>query len=79
MNLEASSVGETGVGMMQIQSQIVNLMMKIQSQIVNLMMQIQDINQGKEVKEEIWCTICRIEGDHKESCPSFLNYLALYA
>ena len=44
IKLEASLVGETGVGMNQIQLQL-----------ENLMIQLQDINKGRENHEEIWC------------------------
>ena len=64
MKLQALAVGETGVGMMQIQSQL-----------SNLMLQIQYIKKGDEMKE-VGCTRCRIEGHHKDSCPTFLKYLA---
>ena len=42
MKFESSPVGETSDGMMQIQSQLANLMLKLQ-----------DIKKGKEVQEEI--------------------------
>ena len=65
MKLEASPVGENGAVMMQIQPQLANIKLKIQN-----------IKKGKEIPEEIWCTICIIECHHKYSCPTFLNYLA---
>ena len=45
MKLEASPVGETGIGMSQIQSQL-----------ENLSIQLQYIKKGKEVCEELWCS-----------------------
>ena len=48
MKLEASLVGDTGSGMM-----------KIQSQLANLIVQLQDIKRGKEVQEELWWKICK--------------------
>ena len=45
MKLEASTVGESAVGMN-----------KIQAQLVNLMLQLQDINKVKEYCNDIWCT-----------------------
>ena len=44
MKLEASPVGETRVGMNQIQSQL-----------GNPTIQLQDIKKGRENNEEIWC------------------------
>ena len=66
MKLEASPVDEIGVGMNQIQSQL-----------VNMVIQLQDINKGKELREEVWCTRCYIEGHHKDQFPEFCNYLLL--
>ena len=65
MNLESSPIEETGTGMMQIQSHL-----------ANITAQIQDINKGKEVQEEIWCTICRTKGHHKDNCSTLMNYVA---
>ena len=65
MKLESSHVGETSVGMMQIQSQL-----------ANLTLQIQDIKKRKEVQEELWCTRCRIKGHHKDNCLMLMNYVA---
>ena len=43
MKLEASPLGEIGVGMNQIQSQL-----------VNLTIQLQDIKKGRDIHEEVW-------------------------
>ena len=45
MKLEASQVGETAIGMDQIQAQL-----------ANLTLQLQDIKKAKEDCEYIWCT-----------------------
>ena len=45
MKLEASPVGESAVGMNQIQAQV-----------ANLMLQLQDIKKAKENHHDIWCT-----------------------
>ena len=68
MKMEDSPVGEIGVGMN-----------KIQSQLVNLPIQLQDINKGREHREEVWCTRCHTEGHHKDQCPDFRNDLLLEA
>ena len=63
MNLESSPIGETSAGMMQIQLQL-----------VNLMVQLQDIKKGKEVQEELWCTICETDIHYKDNFPVLINY-----
>jgi len=32
-------------------------------------------NKGKEKREVVWCTLCRTKGNHKNECPTFLQYL----
>jgi hypothetical protein len=32
-------------------------------------------NKGKEKREVVWCTTCRIEGHHKNECPTFVQYM----
>lgn len=64
MKMEASTIGDTNAGMQQIQSQL---------EILTL--QIQDIKKRKEVREELWCTKCRSEGQSKEQCPILRNYM----
>ena len=68
MKLEALPIAEISVGMVQIQNQL-----------ANLTLQLQDIKKGKEVREEVWCTKCRIEGHSREHCPVFAEYLAIGA
>ena len=65
MKLEASPIVEISAGMQQIQSQL-----------ANLTLQLQDMRKGKEVREEVWCTRCRIEGHSREHCLIFAEYLA---
>ena len=65
MKLEASLVEETGVGMMQIQSQL-----------SNLTLQLQDIKKGKEIQEELWCTRCITEIYHKYNYLALMKYVA---
>ena len=55
MRLKASLVGETGAGMVHIQSQL-----------AIMSLQIQDIKKGKESREEVWCTRYKTEGCHKD-------------
>ena len=64
MKLEASPIGETRVGMNHIQSQL-----------EKLTIQFQDINKGRELRENVWCTQCQTERHHKDQPPYFLNYL----
>ena len=64
MKLEASPIGESNAGMVQIQKQL-----------AKLTIQLDDIKRGKEVKEEIWCIRCRAKGHDKDNCPLFQNYL----
>ena len=65
MKLEASSVGDTRSGMMQIQSQL-----------ANLTVQLQDIKRGKEVQDELWYTRYRTDGHHKYNFLALMNYVA---
>lgn len=59
MNLEASLIQDTNVGVQQIQAQLASLHMELQ-----------DLKNGKEVKSkthsEVWCTKCKVEGHHKD-------------
>ena len=60
MKLEAFPVGETVVGMNQIELQL-----------ANLMLQLQDIKKVKEDHDELWCTWCRADKYTKDTCPMF--------
>lgn len=40
----------------------------------NLTFQLNE-NKGKEKREYVWCTLCRIEGYHKYKCPTFTQYM----
>ena len=64
MKFEASPVGETVVGMNQIQMQL-----------VNLTVQLQDIKKAEDEHDELWCTWCHVDGHMKDTCPYFQNYL----
>ena len=64
MKLGESPVGETIVGMNQIQVQL-----------ANLMLQLQDIKKAKEDRDDIWCTHYHANGHTKDTCPTFRNYL----
>ena len=64
MKLEASPVGESVVGMNQIQAQL-----------ENLTIQLQDIKKVKEYRDDTWCTRCHANGHTKDNYPSFQNYL----
>jgi hypothetical protein len=65
MKLEASSVGENGIGMDQVESQL-----------TSLTIQLQELAKGKEKHQEVWCTTFRKECHHKNECPTFQEYLA---
>ena len=64
MKLEASPIGETIVGMNQIQAQI-----------ANLTLQLQDIKKEKEEHDDLLCTRCHTYGHTKDACLNFQNYL----
>jgi hypothetical protein len=34
-------------------------------------------NRGKEKREFVWCTTCRIEGHHKNECVTFSQYMEI--
>ena len=54
MKMEASSIAEASVGMLNIHNQL-----------TNLTLQLHDMKKGKEVREEVWCTRCKTEGHSK--------------
>ena len=60
MKLEASPVGESAVGMNQIQAQL-----------ANLTLQLQDIKKAKEDCDDLWCTYCHADGHTKDTCSTF--------
>ena len=64
MKLEASPIGETAVGMNQIQAQL-----------ANLMLQLQDIKKVKDEHDDLWCTRCHVDGNTKDTCPSFQKHI----
>jgi hypothetical protein len=33
-------------------------------------------DKGKDKREDSWCIRCKLEGDNKEHCPIFHEYLA---
>ena len=59
MKLEASSVGESVVGMNHIQAQL-----------DKLMLQLQDIKKAKKYRDDLWCTRCHADGHTKDTCPT---------
>jgi len=63
MKLETAPVGESA-GMAQIQAPLVDLTIELHN-----------MKKGKVVREEVWCTRCKIEGHDKEQCPVLKNYL----
>ena len=64
MKLEASPIGESTVGMNQIEAQL-----------ANLMLQLQDIKKEKENRDDLWCTHFHADGHTKDTCLTFQNYL----
>ena len=64
MKLEALPIGETAVGMNQIQAQV-----------ANMTLQLQYIKKGKEYHNDLWCTWCHADDHTKDTCPTFQNYL----
>ena len=65
MKLEASPIAETSPGMVQIQNQL-----------SHLTLQLQEIQKGKKVREEVWCTKCRTKGHSKEHYLVYVEYMA---
>jgi hypothetical protein len=67
MKLEATTIGESSLGM----SQILN-------QLTSLSLQVEDMkkDKGNEKREDIWCIICKLKGHDKENCPLINEYLA---
>lgn len=65
MKMEASPIGETCVGMKQLQSQL-----------ANLTIQLDGMRKGNEDREEVWCIKCKAKFHHKDQCPLFNDYLS---
>ena len=65
MDMEASPIDDDAAGMVQIKSDM-----------ANLMIQLQDIKKGKEAQEYLWCTKCRTNGHTKDNCVTFMNYVS---
>ena len=65
MKLEASPIGDSATGMVQIQSQLDNLTIYLQ-----------DIKKGKEEQEYLWCMKCRTDGHTKDNYLTFMNYVS---
>jgi len=63
--MEASLVGESSVGMAQVQSQL-----------DALTLQLHDIAKMKEKRENVWCTYCKAEGHYKNQCSALIKYVA---
>ena len=59
MKLEVSPVGDGGE------------MTQFQTQFVALAIQLEKLTKGKEKREKVRCTNCRIEGHHKDEFPTF--------
>ena len=66
MKLEDSLVGETAIGINEIQVQL-----------ANLTLQLYDIKKVKYEHDNLWCTRCHVDGHTKGTCPTFLNHLLL--
>ena len=64
MKLEAFPIAETSLGIVQIQKQL-----------SKLTLQLEDIQKGKQVREEVWCTKCRTKGHSKEHYPVYAEYM----
>jgi hypothetical protein len=47
---------------------------QVQSQLTNLIMQLQDMVKAKVVHGNVWCTLCHIEGHHRNECPMLGSY-----
>ena len=63
MKLEDSPIGETAVGMNQIQEQL-----------ASLTLQLQDIKKAKEENDDLQCMQCRTGEHAKDTCLTFRNY-----
>ena len=64
MKLEASPVGETSIGMNQIQVQL-----------ASLTLQLQEVKKAKEDHDDIWYTYFHVGRNTKDTCLTFQNYL----
>lgn len=66
--MEASPIGESCVGMAQVQWQL-----------DVLTLQLQDISKQKERRDGVWCTYCHTEGHFKKQCLVIMQYMATTA
>ena len=48
---------------------------QIQVQLAEMALELRDMKKGKSIREEVWCTRCKIEGHDKEQCLALRNYL----
>jgi hypothetical protein len=48
---------------------------ELKEDLMNLTFQL-NRNKNTEKREVIWCTACRMEGHHKNTCPTFVQYMA---
>jgi hypothetical protein len=67
MKLEASPAGDTR-GMAQVQMHL-----------DALTIQLVELTKGREKQEQVLCTKYRMEGHHKEECPTLTQYLVARA
>jgi hypothetical protein len=49
---------------------------RVKQDLKNLTFQLNQ-NKGKEKREDVWCTMCRTEGHHKNECPLFAQYIGV--
>ena len=69
MRLHETLIQDPGLGVQQIHAQLYNLCLEMQSLK-------QDRAPLPEACEEVWCIKCKGQGDDKDHCPVFANYLA---
>ena len=51
-------------------------MEKMKKYLKNLTLQLNQ-KKGKENREDVWCTMCRIESNDKNECPLFSQYIGV--
>lgn len=48
-------------------------LVQVQNQQATLTNQLREMSKGKAVRYNVWCTLCRIEGHHRNECPVLGN------
>jgi hypothetical protein len=51
-------------------------MEELREYLQNLKFQL-NLNMGKKMREDVWCTFCMTKGHHKNECLTFVQYIGI--